>query len=405
MPEELQGGVSEVGATGAATSVGGSGGTAPANSGALVESPAGQTGAGTSGTGGSPANAGTPPVSSPTATPAATPVSLRDVARQHGFGEIERFGDDHQFLNHLLLQAQQTQALQAQLQAQQDYARYGREHYQHRDAFQQFLAAQQQKAQPEKEPWFKAPEYDPAWRAKLERDPQTGQIRAAQGAPPGLVDKYLSAVEHRETFLDKFAFDPLGTIKPGVEEVVRSIAQELVQEQLGRYQADQQARQIVQSNAQWMYDRDGQGQVRYSQQGMPQLSEAGKAYYSYAQQANQLGIQGEQQQHNYAIGMLQRDMALVQLQKLQGQQVAPPVQQAAGQQQISPQDASEAAKNSFLAKAVAGQQHQPQHAGSTNGKGPQNPNLSLQEQLRNNFKQHGVTDEQIRTSINGRGRR
>lgn len=410
MPEELQGtsgGVEQ--ASGAATS--GSTGD--------VSTTATSAG-GTSGAGGGSSLGATPPVSpvsgaqtdplgtQPAATGAGTAQqqqSLRDLAKRLGYAQAEQHGDDHTFFSQLLLQAQQTSQLQAQLQQAQQYARAGQEYLQHRSEFQRFQEEQRRRAQPEEKPWFKAPEYDPGWRAKLTRDPQTGEIRAIPGAPPDLVGKYLSAVEHRENFLDKFAFDPVGAIKPGIEEVVRSIAADLVKQQLGQYQATQAATQIIKQNESWLYAKDGQGQVRYAATGQPELSPAGRAYYGYAEQAAQRGIQDDQGIHEYALGLLQRDMALMQLQRLQGGQATPPTQPIAVPQQTSPQETGEAAKQGFLSRAVAGQQHQPQHAGSTNGKGAQNGALSLEERLRQNFKANGVTDESIRESLSGGGRR
>lgn len=413
MPDDLfdTGGAAErddvgtTGATGTGSSADALGGTGSAGLGSLsgaTGTPPGDAGASSLATSGS----------DEAAASAAAMTSLRDAARGAGFQGLERFTDDHSFLQHLLLQAQQAQQYQHQLQQAQQLAGYGRKYLQHAQPFEQYLEQQKraQQAQQTKDPWFKAPEYDPAWRARLTRDPQTGEIRAVPGAPPDLVGKYLSAVEHRENFLDKFAFDPIGAIKPGVEEVVRQIAQEIVEQQLGSYQSTQTSRQILQQNAEWLYERDQHsGRPVYNQNGQPQLSQAGQVYYGHLQRAAQMGFQNDQQAHEYAYSMLQRDLALAQLKQLQGKQGQAPQQAQAPQQsqsqQQTPQQQGEDAKNGFLQRAAgnaAGGKRRPGHGAGNAAGAPSGEGRSLVDSMRSAFKAAGVTDQHIKDSLSGR---
>lgn len=323
-------------------------------------------------------------------------VSIREAAQRAGYADAAKFQDDGTFLTQLILQAQQ--ARQAQ-----ELAQYGRQYLQHADQFQAYLRSQQEAAQrqqqQQQQPWWKAPEYDPTWRYKLTRDPQTGEIRPAPGADPEVVRKYMQAIEHRDQFLDKFAFNPIEAIKPGIEEVARAVAQQIVQEQLGGFRGQLQAQQIVQQASPWLYERDQQGNYVYGQDGRPQLSAAGRLYRTYAQQGYELGIRNDAQLHAYAEGLVQRDLALLKLQQLQAQQ-------GGQQQQQQAAAAGDAAKAAFVERAAGsgGARHIPSSGGSeTNGGGTQNgKGQPLAERMRAAFRAKGITDDQVNATLSGR---
>lgn len=260
-------------------------------------------------------------------TGTATPASVRDQLRQYGI-DPSSFADDSAAIQHLVLAHRQAQQ-QNQMQP------YAQRYFQHAAQFEAWMQQQQaQEAQKQQQSWWKAPEYNPAWRNQVQRDPTTGQLVAGPGASPDVVQKLQAWNDHQLGFLDKFAQDPVGSIRPGIEQVVNEVAQRLVQQQLQGYHDQQYTNDYLQQN-QWLFMRDQQGQQVLDQNRQPVLSNEGRIFRQYLNQASQMGIGRIQDQQQYALGMTQRDLALSRLQ-------AP-----------TPAAANDAAKQQFL-QAAAG---------------------------------------------------
>lgn len=281
--------------------------------------------------------------------------TFRDILRGQYGVDLSSYQSDHEALQHLLGTYRQAQDLQG-------LARLGQEFLPHRERYNAWLqeqrAAEQAKQQAQ-QAWWKKPEYDPSWMNKLTRDPQTGEVRPIPGADPGLVSKYMAWVEHQRGFLDKFSQDPMEAIGPGVKEIASQVAQQLIQQHLGGYQEQVSAKSLV-SNLPWLYQQDEQGNTYQDPRtGRPVLSQMGQRYAGYVAQAEQMGLQGVQAQHNYAVGMAQRDFLLTQF--------------ASNQQSQQAQSQGEAAKQQFLQSAA---QHRPNvasaQANGANG-APVNP--------------------------------
>lgn len=262
------------------------------------------------GTAGGAAAAGTPPA-------AADFISIRDAARDLGV-DVSAFGDDQQALAHLAAAYRE----RAQLQ---QLAQLGQQVLPQWEAFQRFRQQQAQPQTPEK-PWWNPPDYDPRWETMIVRDPQTGQLSPAPGAPPDIVQRYTQAKEHQLQFLHQFSRDPITAIKPGIEQLIRSEAERLVKEQLGGYRDQVEAQQFIEQNGAWLHQHDGQGQIVTDPlSGRPVLSEWGKRFAGYVQEAANMGLAGTTAQRNYALGLVQRDFLLA-------KQQAAPTGDAARQQ-------------------------------------------------------------------------
>lgn len=329
----------------------------------------------------SPSSPGTPETANlgGTATPAPQAqqyVGIRDALRNYGL-DPSQFPDDHAALQHLA-SAYRQQGDLSQL------AQYGRQYMQHADQFQawrQQQAAQQQQAQQQQQSWWKKPEFDPSWASKLTRDPATGEIKAVAGADPGLVQKYLAWTEHQRGFLDKFAQDPIEAIKPGLIDIARQVAQEMVGQHLGGFQEKQAAQSIIQQNASWIHEHDANGRaVIDPQTGRPAFSPYGRAYAGYVQQAEQMGLRDVQSQHNFALTNVQRDYL---------------ARQYVGQQQGgNAQQQGQAAKDQFLANAAANRPNVGANGVNGSTGAPANPaginNLrSLQDLMMKNLAANG----------------
>ncbi len=290
--------------------------TAPPSQGEVVNPPSTTSSASTTPTGGSGGQA--QPQSA----------GIRDTLRGLGV-DTTNFQSDESALQYLAnLHRQQGDLSQL--------AQYGRVYVQHADRFQAFLRQQQEeerKKQQEQQGWWKAPEYDPNWLQKLTRDPTTGALRAVDGADPNLVQKYMSWVEHQRGFLDRFAQNPIEAIRPGIEQVVQQVAQQIVQQHLSGYQENVSASQLIEHHSPWIHQRDSQGQLVMDRQtGRPQLTELGQRYAGYVRQAEQMGLSNTQAQHDYALGLVQRDFLMQQHQAAQTQQAQQTANQQAQQQ-------------------------------------------------------------------------
>lgn len=314
---------------------------------------------------------------------AAAGMSVRDFLRGQGL-DLSHLQDDHAALSHLTLAYRQAQEAQR-------WAPYAQQYAQHQEAFQNYLRQQQaQMQQPQAaQSWWKAPEFDPAWRHQMQRNSVTGQLEPIPGAPADIVDKYHAAVQHQQKFLDKFAFDPMGAIKPGIEEVAQQIAMQVVQQHLGQFQQRSQAEQLINQNADWLYQKDQGGNFvygpSYQRTGKPELSQTGRMYANHVAALEQGGVRDQTALHQYAYAMTERDVLLAR----QSQGTAQNQQQQANQQFLAAHNRPN----------VGGSLPNGTQAHNPNGTPSQNGRLSLEERLRQTFAQRGITDATIQAEL------
>jgi hypothetical protein len=339
--------------------------------------------------------------------------SIQDVVRRLGRGDLAtQFTDDQALLQHLLLAQQQIPQLQ-------QMARYGERVAGQWPQVEAFLAQQQQTRQQQaQDPWWKPlwnpPQYDPAWEQMIGRDNQ-GNLFPKQGAPPDIVNKYLTYQQFRREQVDKLMANPYEFIEPAVKILARQEAQAIAQQQLQVHNDRQFATNFIQQNADWLCQKDQAGQPMWNRdpvsgQSYPVLSDWGQKFSTYVKQANQFGIQDPARQQEYALGLVQRDwamanpQALLQMQQQPAAGISPAAQQQQlplqqQQQQLTPaQQAQQAANNAFInrAQGAGGQRHPNTGPAGQNGNQPFNTQgLTLQERLSNAMRANGVTDRDI----------
>lgn len=292
--------------------------------------------------------------------------SIRQAAYEQYGLDMRNLPDDGAALRHLIGQASQAQQNQA----------YAQRYAQNAQQFEQYLSQQQQQRAEKPASWWNPPEYNPAWRNQVQRDPQTGEFKLAPGASPDVLPKLLAYEQYRRDFADKLTSDPVATLKPFIEDVARQIAQGQVQQHLGSYQEQVYADNYVQQNSGWLHQRDNQNNVvvdPFTKQ--PLLSAAGQRFKGYVEQLQNMGVTNIRIQEQQARGFVERDIAMAQLQQIrQGQQ---------NQQQ----------KNQFLAQNNT---RQPNQSGvlspGGNSPPPHNPGLSLKDRLTQKLHEAGVTD-------------
>ena len=197
---------------------------------------------------------------------------------------------------------------QRQLQQYQSIIPHATEYLQNRQQYQQWLAAQQEASKPrqaEQPKWWSPPSVDDSWKSYIVRDPQTGKEIIDPNAPFEAQQALRKYQDYTAHFARKLVTDPENTLKPFVEQVAMQKAQELVQQHLGQYQAQNYVSDLESQNADWLYEANGQ------------VSREGQAIQAYIGQAQQIGIQDPQARWQYATGMLQRDLLNLRYQQMQ----------------------------------------------------------------------------------------
>ena len=222
---------------------------------------------------------------------------------------------------------------QRQLAQYREVVPYAQEYLRNQSEFEKWRRAQAEAAQPkpaEKPKWWNPPAIDESFKSYIIRDPQTGKEIIDPNAPFEAQQALRKYQDYTANFARKLVTDPENTLKPFVEQVAMQKAQELVQQHLGQYQAQNFVQDLEAQNADWLYDANGQ------------VSREGQAIQAYIQQAAQIGIADPKARWQYATGMLQRDLLNLRYQQMQAappmqpQMQAPPMQAPATQAPVDP---------------------------------------------------------------------
>jgi len=196
---------------------------------------------------------------------------------------------------------------QRQLQQFQRAIPYAQEYLRNVNEFEAWKRAQAEASAPKPEPqkkFWDPPAVDESLKSYIIRDPQTGREVIDPNAPLHAQEALRKYQDYTANFARKFVTDPENTLKPFIEQVAMQKAQELVQQQLGQYQAQTYVSSLEQQNADWLYDQNGQ------------ISREGQAIQGYIEQAKQFGISDPQARWQFATGMLQRDLLNLRYQQL-----------------------------------------------------------------------------------------
>lgn len=295
--------------------------------------------------------------------------SVVDVARNLGydFGGRE-YRDDREFLRDVLTQA--TSNRQADY-----YAQLGRQLAPQYQQIQGYLQQQQAQAQqPQaRQPW-EAPEFNEQWLGLVDRDPNTGVFLAKPGVNPVIADKVNEFAKWR----DNFTSNPIGAIRPFVEQNLPNLVQQQVQQQLAAYQTQQEVQGIIHQNSEWMYQHDANGQQVIGVGGRPVATPNGARYMQLVGELERSGMSSPSQIDRYAKQILMGELARNQVQ--QGQPAAPDAQ---AQNAL----ASSRSQRNVLQALGAGQRQQT--PGATE---PEQQGLALRDRIRLAFDGAGYSE-------------
>jgi hypothetical protein len=283
--------------------------------------------------------------------------------------------DDVAIAQTLYQSMQGYQQAQQQLRQYQDVMPATMEYMQNRQRYQEWQNAQQaqQTKAPEQPKWWNPPQVKDTWRNYIVRDPQTGREVIDPNAPLEAKMALQEYQTYTADFAKRFVTNPEDTLKPFIEQVVQQKAQELVQQQLGQYTAQNYVSSLEQQNADWLYDTRGQ------------ISPEGRAIQGYIEQAAQSGISTPEARWQYATSMLERDLLNLRYQQMMAgmQQQAPPMEQAPA----APEPPVAQSNMQFLRERAT--RTPSRSGGATEPRAPR-PKMTLEERLKSQLVKDGL---------------
>jgi hypothetical protein len=272
------------------------------------------------------------------------------------------------------------QSMQGYRQAQQQLSQYqevmpaAMEYLQNRKAYSEWQRAQQAQAQkaPEQPKWWNPPQVKDTWRNYIVRDPQTGREVIDPNAPMEAKMALQEYQTYTADFAKRFVTNPEDTLKPFIEQIAQQKAQELVQQQLGQYTAQNYVSSLEQQNADWLYDQGGQ------------VTPEGRAIQAYIDQASQAGINTPEARWQYATSMLERDLLNLRYRQMQSQGAQPLPAMA---QQPPPAEPVAQQNMQFLRERAT--RTPSRSGGATEPRAPR-PKMTLEERLKSQLVKDGL---------------
>ena len=270
---------------------------------------------------------------------------------------------------------------QRQLQQYQSLIPHATEYLKNKSEYEKWQRAQQEAAQPKQEEkrWWNPPAIKDTYKSFIVRDPQTGKEIISPDAPFEAQNALREYQAYTADFARRLVTDPENTLKPFVAQVAMQKAQELVQQQLGQYTAQNYVQDLERQNSDWLYDQQGN------------VTPEGQAIQQYISQAAQIGIQDPKARWQFATGMLQRDLLNLRYQQMQQQGFNPPAMRDVPPQPVAaPQAAPDpvAQKNmQFLRERATRTPNR--SAGTTEPQAPR-PRMSFEDRLKSQLVTDGV---------------
>ena len=323
------------------------------------------------------------PAPAPAPLPEASPAgdtgftSIRDYVSGLGLTDLASQHQDDESVVNFLVQQHRNAQQSAHL------APYAQRYLQHAQAFEQFLAQQQQvqqQAQVQQKRWWNPPDYNPSWSRFVARDDQGNlALVPGSGATQDILPKVAAYEQYVRDFVHRFTNNPQDTLSPMIEEVVQPLLERHLQHYMGSFQERSAAREFLGGNSNWLYQgsQNGAGPVRDGN-GNLVLSENGQIFANLVYEAEQMGLDTVAKQQRYAARVL----------AAAGRYGVPGGVQQTQQQPVA--SVNDQLKQQFL--------HRPNPAGAIGLSSPtpqptqDGTNLSLADLLRRNLASGGIND-------------
>jgi hypothetical protein len=243
------------------------------------------------------------------------------------FRQIPQFQNlpDQEIAGRLYQSMQREQQAVRALQQYQSIVPAASEYLSNREMYQQWLqsrsqpqapAALQSAPQQQEQAWWNPPKVNDAYRQYLVRD-QNGREVISEGAPLDAQHQLAAYQAYKADFAQKFLNDPQGALGPMIEKIVANRAQEIAESQLSGYKEESLVQQIEAENRDWLYDQTGN------------VSREGLLVQKFIEDARGLGIKGAKARWDYATAMVERELALSNLQHAVQPRAQPTPPQAA----------------------------------------------------------------------------
>lgn len=290
-----------------------------------------------------------PEQAEPVAAPQSEPASEAPAPVQQdafaAFRQLPQFQNvpDQEIASRLYQSMQREQQAVRALQQYQSIVPAASEYLSNREMYQQWLQSRSQQQAPQapqsapqqqEQAWWNPPKVNDAYRQYLIRD-QNGREVIAEGAPLDAQHQLQAYQAYKADFAQKFLNDPQGALGPMIEKIVASRAQEIAESQLSGFKEESLVQQIEAENRDWLYDQTGN------------VSREGLLVQKFIEDARGLGIKGAKARWEYATAMVERELALSNLQTMQQPQPQQVPQMAApvAPQQVAPQPQDSAQRN------------------------------------------------------------
>lgn len=246
---------------------------------------------------------------------------------------------------------------------------------QSRNQPQQAAAPSMPSVQAQKEAWWNPPKIKDSYRQYITRD-ENGREVISEQAPLEARHALAEYQAYKADFARKFLEDPQSALGPMVEQIVSDRAQKIAEQQITGLKEETFVSQIEQENRDWLYEQDGR------------VSREGLLVQKYIEDARSQGINGAKARWDYATAMVERDLALANLQNLMqhSQQPAPSAPQQ--QQPVAQQPTAAQQNMEFLRKQAT--RTAPRRANpAPDSRNPKKP-MSFSDRMLSNLQNMGL---------------
>lgn len=335
----------------------------------------------------------TSPQSAPDVSP--EPAAPPSVGVYEAFRSLPQFSgrDDREIAQSLYAAMEREQAATKALAQYRQAMPVVQEYMQNRPEFEKWQASLRQQQQPPQSPaqqqpeqskWWNPPQVREAYKRYLVRD-ENGREVVHPDAPLDARHTLTEYLQYKADFAQKFLTDPETAIGPMVEQMARSQAERIVQQQFEEVSRQNYVASLEAENRDWLFDPT-----------TGDVSREGQIVQKYIDEAKSLGIVSPQARWQYALNNTERELLLEvraaqeqqasrsqfeqQLQAVRPQPVVQPVQQPAMSQAESNMD--------YLRRAAS---RAPSRAGATtNSPQMSRQGLSFQDRLKQQLSEDGL---------------